>query len=93
MQLMSFMNGLQEINMCSQNNQLKSLIIMWFVSFLFIFLAYILGHFKLMTEFFVLLFTGASILVVTFLRYFHLATQAKLDDIISLLKQLTKGDS
>ncbi len=74
--------------MCSQNNQLRSLIIMWLAAILFIFAAYILGHFKLMTEFFVFLFVGTSVLVISFLRCFHLATQKKMDDIISILEKL-----
>ena len=73
--------------MCSQNN-LRLSVIMWLASVLLISTAYIWGHFKLMTEFFVFLFAGISLLLITFLRIFHLAIREKLDNIISLLERL-----
>ena len=72
--------------------KLNSVILMWFVSVLLIFLSLILGHFKLIPQFFVFLLGGITLLLVTFLRFFHLVTQNKLDEIISLLKELVKNN-
>ncbi|MCX5635088.1 MAG: hypothetical protein NTW55_04515, partial [Planctomycetota bacterium] len=61
---------------------LRSIVLMFFATLLLIFAACLFGHFRLMTEFFVYLAVGTGLMLVTFLRIFHLTTQSKLDEII-----------
>jgi len=74
--------------MILSRKKINFVILMWLASLLLIFLSLIFGYFKLIPQFFLFLLGGITLLLLNSLRFFHLIIQNKLDEIISLLKEL-----